>query len=271
MKRPNLFIVGAPKAGTTFLYQKLKDHPDLFFPTIKELNYFSFDELISLSYYKDYKIGKLNKYENFYSEARTQKYLVDGSVSYFAFNKTADKIKKYNSEAKIIIILRDPVERAYSHYLMDKRMGYAKHSINEYINENELFHAHHLQYIGNSNYKRNIEVYLKVFKPENVFIMKLESLKIDFDKLISFLNIDKISVETNDKVNENKEANNKLARFFQKNRNVTERIKRFIPVSLIKWANKRLYSRVGKAEMSVNDRLLLEKELAEDIIYYNSL
>ena len=45
MSKPNLFIVGAPKAGTTFLYTALMDHPEVFFPKNKEPNHFASEEL----------------------------------------------------------------------------------------------------------------------------------------------------------------------------------------------------------------------------------
>ena len=58
MKNPNLFLVGVRKADSTLLWTMLKDHKDIFFSTYpeKEINYFSYDELIQNSYYKDFKI-----------------------------------------------------------------------------------------------------------------------------------------------------------------------------------------------------------------------
>ena len=58
MRKPNLFLVGAPKAGSSLLWTMLKEHKDIFFSTNpeKEINYFSYDELIQNSYYKDFKI-----------------------------------------------------------------------------------------------------------------------------------------------------------------------------------------------------------------------
>ena len=63
MRKPNLFLVGAPKAGSTFLWTILKEHKDIFFSTNpeKEINYFSYDELNNNSYYRDYKIGIRNR------------------------------------------------------------------------------------------------------------------------------------------------------------------------------------------------------------------
>ena len=123
--KPNLFIVGAPKSGTSLIWSLLKDHNDIFFSKNpeKEINFFSYDELKSDSYYKSFKINSLERYLNCFKNANNQKYIVDGSVSYFAYPSVPNKIYKFNQDAKIVIIIRDPIERAASHYQMDVRMG----------------------------------------------------------------------------------------------------------------------------------------------------
>ena len=123
MRKPNLFLVGAPKAGSSLLWTMLKEHKDIFFSTNpeKEINYFSYDELIHNSSYKDYKVRSENDYLKVFKKGQSVKYLVDGSVSYFAYPLIPKKLYEFNSDAKIIVIVRDPVLRAFSHYNMDKR------------------------------------------------------------------------------------------------------------------------------------------------------
>jgi hypothetical protein len=128
--KPNLFIVGAPKSGTTFLYELLEIRDDFFLPRVKELNYFSHQELLEVSYYRDYKVRSLSKYLGHFKGANEHHgYLVDASVSYFISESAPIDIRNFNSDARIIIMLRDPIARAYSHYLMDKRMGYAPENL----------------------------------------------------------------------------------------------------------------------------------------------
>ncbi|MGY8932505.1 MAG: sulfotransferase, partial [Flavobacteriales bacterium] len=126
MRKPNLFLVGAPKAGSSLLWTMLKEHKDIFFSTNpeKEINYFSYDELTHNSYYKDYKVKSEYDYLKVFKKGQSVKYLVDGSVSYFAYPSIPKKLYEFNSDAKIIVIVRDPILRAFSHYNMDKRMGY---------------------------------------------------------------------------------------------------------------------------------------------------
>jgi hypothetical protein len=272
MIKPNLFIVGAPKSGSSFLYEKLKNHQDLFFPKIKELNFFSYDILKSSSYYKDYKIGNLEKYLKLFDGGQHSKYRVDSSVSYFAYPKIAEEIKKFNPSSKVIIILRNPVERAFSHYLMDKRMGYAKKSFQEYIKGN-INSPYYQQYIGNSNYLLNVENYRITFGKENVLVMRLDDLKKDLTSLFSFLGIEDISsqISTSDRVNPNKQSRNFIARFFQKNRLVTEKLKLIVPQKFVNMANHFLYKDPAKLYMTKEEEELVNAILEKDTEYYRSL
>jgi hypothetical protein len=272
MIKPNLFIVGAPKSGSSFLYDKLRDHQDLFFPKTKELNFFSYSILEASSYYKDYKVRSLEKYVKLFAQGKYSKYRVDASVSYFAYQEIASKIKKFSPSAKIIIILRNPVQRAFSHYLMDKRMGYAKKSFQEYIQSNTNSPYYH-QYIGNSSYMLHVENYMRIFGKENVLVMRLDDLKKDLTSLFNFLGIMDIAAQiaTTDRVNPNKESKNFVARFLQKNRLVAEKLKLIVPTKLVKKANLFLYKSPVKVYMTKEEEELASEILAEDIKFYSSL
>ena len=273
MKKPNLFIVGAPKSGSSFLYEKLEQHKELYFTTTKELNFFSYQELEEKSYYKDFKIKDLSKYLQLFEKSKQQKYLIDASVSYFVYPTVPNKLKDFNSNAKIIMILREPVKRAFSHYLMDIRMGYANKSLVDYLSNPEKYQAYYTQYIGNSLYSKNIKNYTDVFGKENVCILKLENLKQELSKLFNFLGVEDITneIKINSKVNPNKEAKNSFARFFQRNRNITEKLKLLIPKFVINIANKILYGKPKRVEMNQEEKTILNKLLKEEIIFYKNI
>jgi hypothetical protein len=255
LKKPNLFIVGVPKAATTFLFEKLKFHPDIYFPKIKELNHFSYDSLKARSYYKDYKVKAFDNYMGFYKSASHQKYLVDASVSYFAFSDVPAKIYNFNKDAKIIIVLRDPVKRAFSHYQMDKRMGYAKKSFLEYIANPQVYPSHYLQYVENSMYSKHIKNYYNVFSDDAILILQSTDLSNNIQKVFKFLNIneDVIIDNTSELINPNKTPKNFIARYFQNNRNVVSRLKLFIPASLIKKINVIFYASAKEEEMTAEE------------------
>ncbi len=269
---PNLFIVGAPKAGSTFLYEKIKQHPALFYTQTKELNYFSQQELEAESYYRDFRIKDKEKYLDLYKKvSREQKYAIDASVSYFAYPKVPQRIHEFNPEAKIIIMLRNPVKRAFSHYLMDRRMGYANQPFLEYLKNKNEYKAHYVQYIGNSNYAKNVQGYIDVFGVENVLVLKLERIKEEIPKVFDFLGVSPITINADERVNENKEPKNGIARFFQKNRNITENLKHIIPQGLIKKANAIIYKPAEKMTMTPEEKQITEEILKEDIRFFNAL
>jgi hypothetical protein len=277
---PNLFIVGAPKAGSTFLYQNLKSHPELYFTKIKELNFFSHSSIIeSKSYYKDYRVKSLEKYLTFYEDAKAQKFLTDVSVSYFAYPDVANKIHAFNPNAKIIISLRNPISRAFSHYLMDKRMGYASNSFLDYIKDDAKRTHHFHQYIGNSLYYKCVMNYIKVFGEENVLILILEEMDVEMSRVYKFLGIkpDAIDIDTTQKLNSNKKPKNKLAKLIQKNRSLTSKLKMIIPYSfasklkflLYKEADNELISEgelLRVKELILNDTLKLQEYMNRNLI-----
>ncbi|WP_422081501.1 sulfotransferase family protein [Ulvibacterium sp.] len=262
MKKPNLFIVGAPKCGTTFLYEKLKVHPDLFFPKIKELNYFSYEQLNKVSYYKDFKIKSLDKYLNYYKSAKRQKYLVDASVSYFTFDDVPSKVKQFNPEAKIILLVRDPYKRAYSHYLMDKRMGYANRPLQEYLEDPYSFH--YRQYVANSAYFEQLKKYRQYFKLKDILIIELERFEVKFNTIFQFLDVESIKVDFNHRVNENKVSINSLGKLAQKNRGLIERIKILMPESLVSTIKSLVYREAEKINIPRNELELLKKLIEPD-------
>jgi hypothetical protein len=268
MTKPNLFIVGAPKAGTSFLYKQLRSHTELSFPKVKEINHFSNEDLDELgSYYKDFKIRNRKKYLNFFSSTPDVKFCVDASVSYFAFKHVPQKIFDFNPEAKILIVLRNPIKRAFSHFLMDERMGYAKANFNSYISSQKMDTAHYHQYIHNSLYYKNISNYYLVFGKAAVRVMLLEEMEQELPGLFEFLLISPNSAEidTSERVNQNKKPKNIISRILQKNRNLTSRLKFIIPESIIKKYNGLLYEESEKKEMSTEDYNLVYELISDDL------
>jgi len=270
MKIPNLFIVGAPKAGTSFLYQQLKVHPELFFSKVKELNHFSDQEISeSGSYYKDFRVSTLDSYLKFYKSANGERYLTDCSVSYFAYPEVAKKIYAFNDQAKVVIILRNPIKRAYSHYLMDKRMGYTQKPFNKYLsNEND---PHYHSYVHNSLYHRNVKNYMDIFGRDQVCVLFLEDIELTINKLFDFLGVEGQLVDTSSKVNQNKKPRNVVSRYLQKNRDITSKLKLFIPEQVIRNLNRLLYKKAETERISHGDQQLLYNLLKSDIDALESL
>jgi hypothetical protein len=109
-KKPFFFILGAPKAGTTALSQYLSEHPDVFFSIPKEPNFFNTDFTDA---YRQFKSEE--KYLiHCFSGATDNQIIGEGSVYYLCSKVAVQNILKFQSEAKFIVMLRNPSEMAYS-------------------------------------------------------------------------------------------------------------------------------------------------------------
>jgi len=107
MPKPDFFIVGAPKCGTTALYEYLKQHPQVFLPR-KEIYFFGQD------FHFRHPRPNLDFYQSLFKAATQNQYSGDASVWYLYSKKAAQEIKQFNPKAKIIIMLRSPVDMLYS-------------------------------------------------------------------------------------------------------------------------------------------------------------
>lgn len=115
MRKPNLFIVGAPKSGTTALSTYLSAHPNVFFSNPKEPQFFATD------YSGHGFVRDLDSYLHLFDAATSShKIIAEGSVFYLSSQHALNAIKEFNKDAKILIMLRNPIELAQSlhqHYV----------------------------------------------------------------------------------------------------------------------------------------------------------
>ena len=115
---PNLLIIGVPKAGTTSIFSYLSLHKDVFGSNPKEPGYFH-----PLRWGE--KLVNLDKYENAFSGYSNQKYAMEATPGYFyGGKKVSDKMKDMLPNSKVIIVLRDPVQRLFSFYKYKLSLGH---------------------------------------------------------------------------------------------------------------------------------------------------
>jgi len=121
---PNLFVAGVPKAGTTSLFHYLALHPDVFPSSRKEPGYFH-----------PFKIKDMDKnleaYKKLFSGYSSQQYAIEATPGYFyGGQESAKAINNYSPESKVIIVLRNPVERLFSFYKYKKSLGHISGKLN---------------------------------------------------------------------------------------------------------------------------------------------
>lgn len=125
IRLPDFLIVGAAKSGTTSLYHYLKQHPQIYMSENKEPWFFSFADIYKQDAHnfsvKDGIVTDFKEYVNLFRNAKDAQIVGEASTVYlYLHEETIKNIKKYHpnwEELKIIIIIRDPSERAFSHYL----------------------------------------------------------------------------------------------------------------------------------------------------------
>jgi Sulfotransferase family len=114
---PNLFIVGAMKAGTTSLHNYLNSQPDVYMSPMKEPSFFTRIQPFPEPQYAGPVISSEADYRRLFESATSQRIIGESSISYLWDNRTASLLANRIPNARIIIILRDPVDRAYSQLL----------------------------------------------------------------------------------------------------------------------------------------------------------
>ena len=188
MKKVDFFIVGAPKAGTTSLYHYLNEHSEIEMSSQKEPDFFSDQSLQKQKlYYDKNRIDTLEKYNSLF-EREDVILRGDSSVSYLFYEDVPHKIITYNPDAKIIIMLRNPIDRAFSHYLMDYSLGLISESFETIIQKQSKHKNANLfyqQYIQVSEYSKQIKRYLEVFSKDNIHFIDYEDFKNDTSDVVN--------------------------------------------------------------------------------------
>jgi hypothetical protein len=173
---PNFFIVGAAKAGTTSLYRYLAQHPNIYMPKVKEPHWFSRVK-------NPGDAGRITTeadYLRLFQGWRGEKAVGEASPSYLWESKAPYRIKERLPEAKIIILLRNPVDRAFSHYLMDVRdciqqRPFYEAIMTDYGSQPKRWGISHL-YVELGEYHEQMLRYLDCFGRERVLTLFFEEV-----------------------------------------------------------------------------------------------
>ena len=209
MKKPNFIIMGFPKCGSTALHYYLDAHPKIYMPNKKELHFFTQPNLSKLNkgpgdVLANKNLTKdLNEYLKFFKNVKNQKTVGETSPSYINYPKCFEKIKDSLGDPKIIILLRDPIKRAYSNYLHLIREQRETKSFKEALNledkRKEKNYSDFWYYKFNSTYYEKIVEAKKSFK--DVLILTQEELNLDtiktLKKVYNFLDVNNQFVPKN--------------------------------------------------------------------------
>lgn len=167
MTLPNFLIIGAPKAGTTSLYDYMREHPEIFMPDLKETRFFAYD---GRGDRMRYPVQSLDEYAALFALATTQKAIGEATPHYLIYPHVAKRIHEVLPEAKLIASLRNPVDRSYSVYQMNLR----NQGINTGVRYAEAMKSdHNLR----ETYAEKLERYFALFPRERLRIILLDDLE----------------------------------------------------------------------------------------------
>lgn len=229
MPRPTFFIVGAPKSGTTALQTYLSGHPEIFMPSIKpplyhgkELNFFGGD----LTRRTD-RIS-MDAYLAFFENAEEFSCIGESSVWYLYSTTAASEIREFNSEAKVIAMLRHPAEMLYSLHSQLVYNGdedvkdFGKAIAAEYDRLQGRRVPKHtsvreaLYYSRVADYHQQLKRYHECFPSQNIHVVLYDDLRDDpattFKGVLNFLGVDESYQPSLSRVNSNTSSRSDVLR-----------------------------------------------------------
>jgi hypothetical protein len=295
---PNLFLVGAMKAGTTSLYHILKAHPEIYFCPIKEPNYFAADlpfanppaltrkpnapHPSTLERHDGHfaVISDREAYLSLFRDAGSERYLGEASTSYLLSSEAPQRIFRDNPDAKILIVLRDPIARAYSQYQMDYTIGRIREPFLDVIGRQYSGIGHPTDnpfgYINASLYSTQVRRYLNIYSRRNICILMFEELKSGPAELLrtlsAFLDIDLAGFRYEaTRHNKNIRPRSAALNTFLHRSSAKDMIRRLIPRALIDKAKRIYYSEKSLAPLTAAERSALSPYFKDDIIALSAL
>lgn len=241
---PNFIVIGAAKAGTTSIYNYLNQHPDVYMSPVKEPKFFWLEqEHIDLSIERnkivlDKYVDTLVEYEKLFEGVKNEKAVGEASTVYMTVPKVPERIKKYIPDAKIVAILRDPIERARSAHSWNVQIGIEPVYSFEKAVKDELSTSSWRDNLGPGLYFEHLKKYFETFQRDQIGIYIYDDLRDNpiglMQDLYRFLGVDDTIVPTTyEKFNVSVIPKNKLINSFLTTPNMfKEGLKSILPVGV---------------------------------------
>jgi hypothetical protein len=295
MKKPGFFIVGAAKAGTTSLYEYLRQHPEIYFSPVKEPNYFSSDidvRNFSVTYKRNTfldvdryfakepleplqqtYVRKEEHYRKLFEPVTREKIAGEASTSYLVSAVAATNIYRYNPEAKIIVVLRNPADRAFSHYLMALRYGHTTLPFHEAV-EKDMSRKHKgigisEMFIESGMYGRQLERYFRVFPEKQIKILFFDDLVNNTAEVLTslqhFLGVTPQSIDYDEIHNTGKVPRFPTLNKFFTDSGIKGVIKKVIRGKVFEFLKAKMMASGRNEQLSAADRDFLKEIYREDI------
>lgn len=287
-QKPAFFIVGAPKCGTTALYQYLKQHPQIYLPQ-KELYFFGSDFTFR------HPRPTLSYYLSLFKEAQPEQVCGEASVWYLYSANAAAQIHAFNPDAKIIIMLRNPVQMLYSLHSQQVYEGNENLPVFEDAllaepirRKGKLLPSligcpyEGLYYSEVARYAPQVKRYLEQFGTDKVKVIIYDDFAANaaeiYRQTLQFLGVDDTFTVNPKRINPNKTIKNQTLRNLLKSRPpaLVTLVKVLLPsVKLRKWLQGKLWAMNTRYEdrkpINPDTKSFLEKAFYADIAALSTL
>ena len=169
---PNFLIIGAEKGATTWLYAQLKEHPDIFLPKTKEAHFFN-RYTSNLEERKVFERCGVAWYERLFRGYAGETAVGEATPMYLCDPAAPARIRATVPEVRLVCSLRNPVDRAYSHYWMARRKGHTALSFEEAVAQRES------RFIQRGLYGAQLARYYDLFPREQIHVLIQEEMMAD--------------------------------------------------------------------------------------------
>lgn len=181
---PTFLGLGAPKAATTWLFQCLHDHPDVFVADIKETEFFSWG----------HTIRDLNEYRRHFASVNGETAIGEITTSYLYWDGTAERVHKVLPDARLFVSLRNPMDQVYSHYWHLRRQNFHQ---NDHLRPSSFEHALDMypeKLLHPARYGEHLAHWLEVFEQDQLHIIWYDDIQTKpeqvLETLYAFLDVD---------------------------------------------------------------------------------
>lgn len=291
----NFFVIGAAKAGTTTVFERLNARSDVYLSPLKEPNYYSTDidtskfsseflantRLDLSDYFSEIPLPQLqvgfirdaSSYASLFAPAPPEALLVGECSTSYLFSQSAPAaLAKEHPNARILIMLRNPIDRLYSHYMMARKYGFTSLPLREAV-EKDLAHpspgwgASEL-FVQLGLYSQQISRWRAHFSDSQILIMLTEDLRSPdkWQRLLDWLDLPQATTQPD----KNDANTGGLARFEKLNRFLTShglkhKLGNLIPSSLKKKLVAWYYNSDALPKMTSEEREYITEIYAEEI------
>lgn len=283
---PNFFIVGAARSGTSSLDRYLSQHPEIYIPPRKETHFFATDHFPPC--FKGPGDERLNsrvipdedQYAQLFADTTGAKAIGESSAFYLCLPGTAERIAQAVPDAKIIMILREPADRAYSAYIFLVRDGRETLGFVEALSWEEERKQKGFEpmwwYKELSLYYRQVKHYLEVFGTQQVKVLLYEELFVNpgqtLRDVFTFLGVkEDVVIDTSVRYNvagvpKSRRLYTPLNHFIYNPSSLEKHIKSLIPMNMrIAWASKAIGMLTRHVPMDLQVHTQLKSYFAEDV------